>query len=69
MGAGNTAPDNLVNSQDFSKLKADFDEVVTAQLRKGNADAQPLPNWTLHDLRRTARSLGVYPLRSTLVES
>jgi integrase len=41
----------------FSKLKADFDEVVTARLREANSEAQPLPNWTLHDLRRTARSL------------
>jgi integrase len=34
----------------FSKLKIAFDRAVTAE-------AQPLPNWTLHDLRRTARSL------------
>jgi integrase len=41
----------------FSKTKADFDEAVTARLREANAKAEPLPNWTLHDLRRSARSL------------
>ena len=41
----------------FSKFKAEFDRAVLAELRKSNPDAQPLPNWTLHDLRRTARSL------------
>jgi integrase len=35
----------------YSKLKAEFDKAVTAQA------GAPLPNWTLHDLRRTARSL------------
>jgi integrase len=34
----------------YSKAKQEFDKAVTAE-------AQPLPNWTLHDLRRTARSL------------
>jgi integrase len=41
----------------FSKFKKDFDEIVTASLRKRHPEAKPLPNWTLHDLRRTARSL------------
>jgi len=40
----------------FSKLKTAFDRAVTAGLLKDNPEAQPLPNWTLHDLRRTARS-------------
>jgi integrase len=35
----------------FSKLKAGFDAAVTAEA------GTPLPNWTIHDLRRTARSL------------
>jgi integrase len=41
----------------YGPLKAAFDDAVIAQLRKGNAKAEPLPRWTLHDLRRTARSL------------
>jgi integrase len=41
----------------FSNFKAEFDKAVVAQLRERNSDTQPLPNWTLHDLRRTARSL------------
>jgi integrase len=41
----------------FSKLKTTFDQAVTAELRKHDPEAGPLPNWTLHDLRRTARSL------------
>src|SRR6059036_3909784 len=28
-----------------------------SNLRKHDPEAKPLPNWTLHDLRRTARSL------------
>jgi integrase len=35
----------------YSKFKREFDRVVTAQL------GAPLPRWTLHDLRRSARSL------------
>src|SRR6516164_2861880 len=35
----------------FSKPKQRFDERVTEML------GEPIPNWTLHDLRRTARSL------------
>jgi integrase len=41
----------------FSKLKAEFDKAVTEQLREHSPEALPLPNWTLHDLRRSARSL------------
>jgi integrase len=41
----------------FGKFKAKFDAAVLAALRKQDADAKPLANWTLHDLRRTARSL------------
>jgi integrase len=41
----------------FSKFKSEFDEAVLAELRKSNPEAQPIPNWTLHDLRRTTRSL------------
>ena len=40
----------------FSKFKRAFDAKVLAELRKQNSDAE-LPRWTLHDLRRTARSL------------
>ena len=41
----------------YSKLKSEFDRAVAAELRKRDPQAQPLPNWTLHDLRRTSRSL------------
>jgi integrase len=37
--------------------KHNFDIVVLDELRKTDRGAQPLPRWTLHDLRRTARSL------------
>jgi integrase len=40
----------------FSKFKRKFDAKVLAELRAANPDAE-LPRWTLHDLRRTARSL------------
>jgi integrase len=40
----------------FSKFKRNFDANVLAELRKENPEAE-LPRWTLHDLRRTARSL------------
>ncbi|HZV04170.1 MAG TPA: integrase arm-type DNA-binding domain-containing protein [Gemmataceae bacterium] len=40
----------------FSKFKRAFDAKVLAELRKDNPEAM-LPRWTLHDLRRTARSL------------
>ena len=41
----------------FSGFKRAFDMKVLAELRKQDPEAKPLPNWTLHDLRRTARSL------------
>ena len=41
----------------FSKFKRAFDKAVLNELRKHDAKAKPLPNWTLHDLRRTGRSL------------
>jgi integrase len=41
----------------FSKFKREFDKAVLEELRKGAPEAEPLPNWTLHDLRRTGRSL------------
>ena len=40
----------------FSKFKRNFDAKVLAELRKQSPEAE-LPRWTLHDLRRTARSL------------
>ncbi|MFT3671585.1 tyrosine-type recombinase/integrase [Aestuariivirga sp.] len=39
----------------FSKCKARFDEGLPKT--KKCEDAEPMPRWTLHDLRRTARSL------------
>jgi integrase len=41
----------------YSKLKRRFDEAVLKELRKEDPKAEPLENWTLHDLRRTARTL------------
>jgi integrase len=41
----------------FSKLKRAFDEVVLTKHREKDPEAKPLPHWTLHDLRRTARTL------------
>jgi integrase len=40
----------------FSKFKRAFDVKVLAEMHKEKPDAE-LPRWTLHDLRRTARSL------------
>ena len=40
----------------FSKFKQRFDAKVLEELRKHSPEAD-LPRWTLHDLRRTARSL------------
>lgn len=40
----------------FSKFKRAFDAKVLAELREQSPEAE-LPRWTLHDLRRTARSL------------
>jgi integrase len=41
----------------LARFKANFDVMVLDELRKTDVKAQPLPRWTLHDLRRTARSL------------
>jgi integrase len=40
----------------FSKFKRKFDGQVLTELRREIPEAE-LPRWTLHDLRRTARSL------------
>ena len=39
----------------YSKAKGQLDLVITEQRKK--AGLKPIPRWTLHDLRRTARSL------------
>jgi integrase len=41
----------------FSKAKKKLDERILAILREDDRQAEQLPRWTLHDLRRTARSL------------
>jgi integrase len=43
----------------FGKSKAAFDKAVQQALQKTRAGetAEPLPNWTIHDLRRTAKTL------------
>jgi integrase len=41
----------------FTRYRATLNAVVLAELRKLDPEAKPLPNWTIHDLRRTARSL------------
>jgi integrase len=41
----------------FAKLKTKFDTAVLKRVREASPRAKPLPHWTLHDLRRTARSL------------
>jgi integrase len=41
----------------FSKSKRRFDAQVLVEVRKIDPAAKPLPRWTPHDLRRTARSL------------
>ena len=41
----------------FGPRKEAFDKAVTAELRKHDPEAKPMPNFVLHDLRRTARSL------------
>ncbi|MCP8939402.1 tyrosine-type recombinase/integrase [Alsobacter sp. SYSU M60028] len=38
----------------YSRAKSRLDGFVLARLRSENLDAEPLPRWTLHDLRRTA---------------
>jgi len=44
----------------FGKSKAALDKAVVAAMKKRamkRAKAESLPNWTLHDLRRTAKTL------------
>jgi integrase len=46
----------------FTKSKAKLDKAVFTAMKKyaeGGADVEPLPKWTLHDLRRTAKTLMV----------
>ena len=46
----------------FAKSKAKLDKAVLAAMKahaKAGAKVEPLPNWTLHDLRRTAKTLMV----------
>ena len=50
----------------WSKSKAALDARILAARKKVDPDADPLPHWTLHDLRRTAATimadrLGVLP--------
>jgi len=49
--------DGTVPISGFSKFKKAFDARVLAELRKVDPEAEPLPKWTTHDLRRTARTL------------
>jgi integrase len=43
----------------FAKSKAALDKAVYVAMKEkaSGADTDPLPNWTLHDLRRTAKTL------------
>jgi integrase len=44
----------------FSKSKAKLDKATLAAMKKQakkGAKLEPIPNWTLHDLRRTAKTL------------
>jgi hypothetical protein len=46
----------------FTKSKAKLDKAVLAAMKayaKAGTNVEPLPNWTLHDLRRTAKTLMV----------
>jgi integrase len=46
----------------YSKSKAKLDKAIFAALKKQakkGAKVEPIPNWTLHDLRRTAKTLMV----------
>lgn len=46
----------------FGKSKAALDKAVLAAMKKeakNGANVDPLPNWTLHDLRRTSKTLMV----------
>jgi integrase len=45
----------LFHVSGFSKAKKRFDRFMHGELRKRNARAT-LPNWTLHDIRRTVRT-------------
>src|SRR5437879_12546560 len=44
----------------FGKSKVSLDKAVLATMKKQakkGAKVEPIPNWTLHDLRRTAKTL------------
>jgi integrase len=41
----------------WSKRKRALDARILASMRKADPQAKPIPQWQLHDLRRTARSL------------
>lgn len=41
----------------FGKFKSKLDARILQSLRATDGKSKPLPRWTLHDLRRTARSL------------
>jgi integrase len=46
----------------YSKSKAKLDKAIFAAMKKQakkGAKVEPIPNWTLHDLRRTAKTLMV----------
>ena len=46
----------------FGKSKAKLDKLIFAAMKgqaKKGANVEPIPNWTLHDLRRTAKTLMV----------
>lgn len=45
--------------QRSGKPKIAFDKAVLAALRRHDREAEALPHWTLHDLRRTAKTLMV----------
>jgi integrase len=49
--------DGVAPISGFSKFKLAFDRAVATELRKHDPERKALANWTLHDLRRTARSL------------
>jgi integrase len=49
--------DGNVPISGFSKFKKAFDGRVLAELQKDDPNSKPLPRWTTHDLRRTARTL------------
>jgi integrase len=50
-------PDGKRPLRSFGKSKRKLDKAILQDLRKADPEAKPLPRWTLHDLRRTARSL------------